>query len=80
MWLRVGKRGFFLTCPGYPKCRNMKPVSKEEGEKLKVEGAALRAEQISKRLAAEAAAAAAAAAPPAVPNAAPPSTGEPPAA
>ncbi|MBI3289663.1 MAG: type I DNA topoisomerase, partial [Elusimicrobia bacterium] len=34
MWLRTGKRGFFLTCPGYPKCRNLKPVSKEEGEKL----------------------------------------------
>ncbi|MDE2511739.1 MAG: topoisomerase DNA-binding C4 zinc finger domain-containing protein, partial [Elusimicrobia bacterium] len=60
MWLRVGKRGFFLTCPGYPKCRNLKPVSKEEGEKLRVEGEALRAEQIAKRLAAEAAAAAAA--------------------
>jgi DNA topoisomerase-1 len=56
MWLRVGKRGFFLTCPGYPKCRNLKPVSKDEGEKLKVEGEALRAEQIAKRLAAVAAA------------------------
>ena len=55
MWLRVGKRGFFLTCPGYPKCRNLKPVSKEEGEKLKTEGEALRAEQIAKRLAAESA-------------------------
>jgi DNA topoisomerase-1 len=51
MWLRVGKRGFFLTCPGYPKCRNLKPVSKDEGEKLKTEGEALRAEQIAKRLA-----------------------------
>jgi DNA topoisomerase-1 len=60
MWLRVGKRGFFLTCPGYPKCRNLKPVSKEEGEKLKAEGEVLRAEQIAKRVAAEAAAAAAA--------------------
>ena len=29
------RRGFFLTCPGYPKCRNLKPVSKDEGEKLK---------------------------------------------
>jgi len=57
MWLRTGKRGFFLTCPGYPKCRNLKPVSKEEGEKLKAEGEALRAAQIAKRLAAEAAAA-----------------------
>ncbi|MFI5361773.1 MAG: type I DNA topoisomerase [Elusimicrobiota bacterium] len=62
MWLRVGKRGFFLTCPGYPKCRNLKPVSKEEGEKLKTEGEAMRADLIAKRLAAEAAAAAAAAA------------------
>jgi len=52
MWLRVGKRGFFLTCPGYPKCRNLKPVSKDEGEKLKTEGEALRAELIAKRLAA----------------------------
>lgn len=55
MWLRVGKRGFFLTCPGYPKCRNLKPVSKEEGEKLKAEGEALRAEMIAQRKAAEAA-------------------------
>ncbi len=53
MWLRTGKRGFFLTCPGYPKCRNLKPVSKEEGEKLKVEGEALRAAQIAARLAAQ---------------------------
>ncbi len=52
MWLRVGKRGFFLTCPGYPKCRNLKPVSKEEGEKLKAEGEALRAQLIAARLAA----------------------------
>ncbi|MEK7384693.1 MAG: type I DNA topoisomerase, partial [Elusimicrobiota bacterium] len=41
MWLRVGKRGFFLTCPGYPKCRNLKPVSKDEGEKLKIAGEVL---------------------------------------
>ncbi len=52
MWLRTGKRGFFLTCPGYPKCRNLKPVSKEEGEKLRVEGEALLAAQISARPAA----------------------------
>ena len=53
MWLRTGKRGFFLTCPGYPKCRNLKPVSKEEGEKLKTEGEALRAQMIAARLAAQ---------------------------
>ncbi len=68
MWLRVGKRGFFLTCPGYPKCRNLKPVSKDEGEKLRVEGEGLRAAQIAARLAAEAAAKAAAP-PPAEPTA-----------
>jgi DNA topoisomerase-1 len=33
LWLRKGKRGFFLACSGFPKCRNIKPVSKEEGEK-----------------------------------------------
>ena len=49
MWLRTGKRGFFLTCPGYPKCRNLKPVSKEEGEKLRVEGEALRAALVAAR-------------------------------
>lgn len=49
LWLRTGKRGFFLTCPGYPKCRNLKPVSKEEGERLKVDGEALRAEMIAQR-------------------------------
>ena len=52
MWLRVGKRGFFLTCPGYPKCRNLKPVSKDEGAKLKTEGEALRAELVAARQAA----------------------------
>jgi len=52
MWLRVGKRGFFLTCPGYPKCRNLKPVSRDEGEKLKAEGEALRAQAIAARQAA----------------------------
>ncbi len=55
MWLRSGKRGFFLTCPGYPKCRNLKPVSKEDGEKLKADGEALRARMIAERKAAEAA-------------------------
>ncbi|PIR15846.1 MAG: hypothetical protein COV48_12095 [Elusimicrobia bacterium CG11_big_fil_rev_8_21_14_0_20_64_6] len=55
MWLRVGKRGFFLTCPGYPKCRNLKPVSKDEGEKLRIVGEELRAAQIAARLAALAA-------------------------
>lgn len=39
-WLRLGKRGHFLACSGFPKCRNIKPVSKEEAEALKgAEGA-----------------------------------------
>ncbi|MBI3553993.1 MAG: type I DNA topoisomerase [Elusimicrobia bacterium] len=50
MWLRKGKRGFFLACSGFPKCRNIRPVSKDEGEKLRVEGEAMRAEMIAKRL------------------------------
>ncbi|MEK7857598.1 MAG: type I DNA topoisomerase [Elusimicrobiota bacterium] len=56
MWLRLGKRGHFLACSGFPKCRNIKPVSKDDGVKLRAEGEALRAEAIAKR-AAEAAAA-----------------------
>jgi DNA topoisomerase-1 len=52
MWLRKGKRGYFLACSGFPKCRNIRPVSKDEGEKLRVEGEAMRAELIAKRAAA----------------------------
>jgi len=37
MLLRQGKRGYFLTCSGFPKCRNLKPLSQEEGERLKAE-------------------------------------------
>ena len=43
MWLRLGKRGHFLACAGFPKCRNIKPVSKEDGETLRGEAEALRA-------------------------------------
>jgi DNA topoisomerase-1 len=32
MWKRVGKRGPFLACSGFPKCRNIKPFPKP-GEK-----------------------------------------------
>ncbi|HVA66550.1 MAG TPA: type I DNA topoisomerase [Elusimicrobiota bacterium] len=39
MWLRQGKRGFFLTCPGFPKCRNLIPVSKDDAQTLR-DGAA----------------------------------------
>ncbi|MFA6003438.1 MAG: type I DNA topoisomerase [Elusimicrobiota bacterium] len=41
MWLRLGKRGHFLACSGFPKCRNIKPVSKDDGEKLRQEAEAL---------------------------------------
>ncbi len=37
MWIRKGKRGFFLACSGFPKCRNLKPLSKEEGQTLREE-------------------------------------------
>jgi DNA topoisomerase-1 len=30
MWKRVGKRGPFLACSGFPKCRNIKPFPKSE--------------------------------------------------
>jgi DNA topoisomerase-1 len=47
LWLRQGKRGYFLACSGFPKCRNIKPVSKDEGEKLRVEAEALRAAKVA---------------------------------
>ncbi|MDE2313804.1 MAG: topoisomerase DNA-binding C4 zinc finger domain-containing protein, partial [Elusimicrobia bacterium] len=39
MMMRQGKRGFFLTCPGFPKCRNLIPVSKDDAQALKDAGA-----------------------------------------
>ncbi|MBI4422756.1 MAG: topoisomerase DNA-binding C4 zinc finger domain-containing protein, partial [Elusimicrobia bacterium] len=42
MWLRLGKRGHFLACSGFPRCRNLKPVGKVEAETLRAE--ALKAE------------------------------------
>jgi len=41
LWLRLGKRGHFLACSGFPKCRNLKPVGKEDAEKIKREAAPL---------------------------------------
>lgn len=35
LWLRFGKRGAFLACSGYPKCRHLVPVGKEEAEKYR---------------------------------------------
>ena len=40
MWIRKGKRGFFLACSGFPKCRNLKPLGKEEGQALRKEAEA----------------------------------------
>ena len=34
MWLRQGKRGPFLACSAFPKCRNIVPVSKEKAAQL----------------------------------------------
>jgi len=45
MWLRLGKRGHFLACSGFPKCRNIKPVSKDDGAALRVEAEALRVQR-----------------------------------
>ncbi|HVE13612.1 MAG TPA: type I DNA topoisomerase [Elusimicrobiota bacterium] len=42
-WMRLGKRGYFLACSGFPRCRNLKPLSKEDAEALKAEGDAGRA-------------------------------------
>lgn len=33
MWMRLGKRGHFLACSGFPKCRNLKPLSKDDAQK-----------------------------------------------
>jgi DNA topoisomerase-1 len=40
MWMRLGKRGHFLACSGFPKCRNIKPLSKDDAEAVKAETAA----------------------------------------
>lgn len=37
MWIRLGKRGHFLACSGFPKCRNLKPLSKDDAQKLRSE-------------------------------------------
>ena len=42
MWLRLGKRGHFLACSGFPRCRNLKPIGKADAEILRTE--ALKAE------------------------------------
>ncbi len=40
MWMRKGKRGHFLACSGFPKCRNLKPLGREDAETLAVEAEA----------------------------------------
>ena len=37
MVLRNSKRGYFLGCSGYPKCRNIVTISDEEIAKIKAE-------------------------------------------
>ncbi|MBI5597535.1 MAG: type I DNA topoisomerase [Elusimicrobia bacterium] len=40
MWMRQGKRGHFLACSGFPRCRNLKPLSRDDAETLKQEAEA----------------------------------------
>jgi DNA topoisomerase-1 len=37
MWKRIGKRGPFLACSGFPRCRNIKPFPAEGKEEKSVE-------------------------------------------
>ncbi|MBI5245123.1 MAG: type I DNA topoisomerase [Elusimicrobia bacterium] len=39
MWMRLGKRGHFLACSAFPKCRNIKPLSKEDAGALAAKSA-----------------------------------------
>jgi DNA topoisomerase-1 len=43
MWLRLGKRGHFLACSAFPKCRNIKPVTKEDAAVVRQEAEAAKA-------------------------------------
>lgn len=47
MWMRLGKRGHFLACSGFPKCRNLKPLSKDNSVIVKAEAEALEKERKS---------------------------------
>jgi len=31
MVIKVGKKGRFLACPGFPECRNAKPILEDAG-------------------------------------------------
>ncbi len=46
MVLRVGKRGPFLACSGYPDCTNTRPVGDAEGEKKPAKPAAEPTDQV----------------------------------
>ena len=35
MTVKKGRRGFFVSCSGYPKCKNAKPLEGEEGDDAK---------------------------------------------
>ncbi|PCI35140.1 MAG: DNA topoisomerase I [Elusimicrobia bacterium] len=49
MWMRLGKRGHFLACSGFPKCRNLKPLSKDDAQKFLDEDAVKRAAMIKEK-------------------------------
>jgi DNA topoisomerase-1 len=34
LWLRSGKRGYFLACSAYPKCRNIVSIAQDEAEAI----------------------------------------------
>jgi DNA topoisomerase-1 len=36
LWLRSGKRGYFLACSAYPKCRNIVSIAQDEAEAIAV--------------------------------------------
>ncbi|MFH2203768.1 MAG: type I DNA topoisomerase [Elusimicrobiota bacterium] len=45
MWMRLGKRGHFLACSGFPKCRNLKPLSKDNSAIIRAEAEVLEQER-----------------------------------
>ncbi|OGS01055.1 MAG: DNA topoisomerase I [Elusimicrobia bacterium RIFCSPLOWO2_12_FULL_59_9] len=56
LWLRQGKRGPFLACSGFPRCRNLISVSREEAETIRAGGPAPAAPAVDGKPPAEAAA------------------------
>jgi len=49
MWMRLGKRGHFLACSGFPKCRNLKPLAKDAAVELRAEAEAMLVKEKARR-------------------------------